>query len=153
MPIDKCHIKQGRMSLLLLWQIAYHLFMIIEIKEGNKQFTTSADLLFGLRKEDAMKPIELQNAIEAAETAWNMYDAAIDAGASKEERQERWNVVNWLEERKGQQYAAWQNAGGTSDIDCVTFNEEAAELFDTDTRGDMLDMPGAKTGISQDIIF
>ncbi len=35
-------------------QIAYYLLMIIEIKEGNRQFTVSAELLFGLRKEETM---------------------------------------------------------------------------------------------------
>lgn len=79
------------------------------------------------------KPIELTNAIIAAEQAWNMYDKAIEANASKEEREELWSVVNWLEERKGQMYTAWQLAGGTSDIDCVTFQDRRpANVIDLD---------------------
>ena len=79
------------------------------------------------------KPIELQNAITAAEQAWNRYDASIEANAPKEERQQLWNVVNWLEERKGQMYTAWQLAGGTSDIDCVTFQDRRpANVIDID---------------------
>ena len=59
-----------------------------------------------------------------------------------------------MEERKGQMYTAWQNAGGTSDIECVTF-DAILHAEDLGTRmiifgGDVFEL-GAQTGSCEDI--
>ena len=76
----------------------------------------------------SIKPIELQNAIAASDLAWKKYDDAVEAGADKEIRQQLWNVVNWMEQRQGDMYKAWQKLGGTSDIESLHPVDEAYRM-------------------------
>ncbi len=78
-------------------------------------------------------PTELANARIAASAAWDKYDAALGTPFQPE----LWKVVNWLEERATALYNEWQQRGGTSDIEVLSFatdprNEASidAELWD-----------------------
>ena len=62
-------------------------------------------------------PTELANARIAASSAWDKYDAALGTPFQPE----LWKVVNWLEERATALYNEWQQQGGTSDIEVLSF--------------------------------
>jgi hypothetical protein len=74
-------------------------------------------------------PTELANARIARDTAWDKYDAALGTPFQPE----LWKVVNWLEERATALYNEWQQQGGTSDIEVLSFATDPrneAKLWD-----------------------
>ena len=83
------------------------------------------------------KPIELQQAITAKETAWDKYIDAINANVDTATRKQYLEVVNITEERERMMYSEWQKIGGTSNISTIalqltkaveTIRSQAAEI-------------------------
>ena len=68
------------------------------------------------------KPIELQNAIQATETCWDRYDAAIESG-DKVSASALWHAMAILEDNQSSQYKQWQILGGTSNIESIALAE------------------------------
>jgi len=72
------------------------------------------------------KPIELVNAMERVNAAWNRYDDLIESGASREEKDAAFAAAVKAEEEYFDWYDRWQKVGGTSDIESVVAAELAA---------------------------
>ena len=68
------------------------------------------------------KPIELQQAITAKETAWDKYIDAINANVDTATRKQYLEVVNITEERERMMYSEWQKIGGTSNIQTIALH-------------------------------
>mgnify|MGYP006935485949 CR=1 FL=1 len=73
------------------------------------------------------RPIELVNASKACAEAWLKRDAMIDAG-DKEGVKAMDLTCDLLQERYNSIYRQWQELGGTSNIDSVTFPPALAEV-------------------------
>ena len=71
---------------------------------------------------NATKPIELQNALTARLVAWQMYDAALEAGKPNDYIAEVVKIVDVCDERVAQLYKEWQSVGGTSDIESLALH-------------------------------
>jgi len=93
-----------------------------------------------MRDATKSKPIELANTSAATETAWDIYDAAID-NDDFVTKQAAWQAIDILDEIRASQYAQWQILGGTSDIESLALYglEMCAELDGCRTDTDLYD--------------
>lgn len=73
------------------------------------------------------RPIELVNASKACAEAWLKRDAMIDAG-DKDGVKAMDLTCDLLQERYNSIYRQWQELGGTSNIDSITFPPALAEV-------------------------
>ena len=89
-------------------------------------------------------PIELAQARKQREDAWRKYNDLVDAG-KQELANEFFPMVVSFEDRASRLYVEWMVAGGTSDIDSLTFHSpmtgEQADIARWQNEPDFQDEP------------
>ena len=83
-------------------------------------------------------PIELVQARQARELAWDKYIEAINAEVDSATRQQYFSVVNTTEERARIIYSEWMDIGGTSNIETIALHAIDANSHMTGEQADII---------------